>query len=380
MNCGQLTGAVFLDLSKAFDLVNHDRLINKLAVYQLSAGTLAFITSYLNERTQYIHVNGRNSREGVIKHGVPQGSILGPLLFSVYINDLPLHISDPRVTCSLFADDGTLDVSSSDVSCITQSLQSSLADVTDWCLDNSMVPNPSKTTCMLITTRQKHQLNPPPLQLSFNGQSVEQVRNQRVLGIIIDDKLCWQSHIIKVCKTISKNLFLLSKLRFFTDESTRKLFYCAHIQPHLDYASSVWDGSSDANLKRLNSLHRRAIKLIVDRPRQAFSTDDKFKLLDILPLEKQFAYNKLVLMRKITLSDSPAYLTTLFRFTHRSSRTPGNNMVVPMPRLDIYKSSLSYSGAKLWNSVPTNIRAATSIRTFKSQLLKYISKTSIVKT
>jgi hypothetical protein len=376
MNNGLMTGAVFLDLSKAFDLVNHKTLIQKLTVYQLITDTLAFLTSYLERRTQHVYVNGKSSQEGVIEHGVPQGSILGPLLFSVFINDLPLHITDSSVTCSLFADDGTLDVSSSKVTSMVKSLQDSLNDVSEWCQNNSMIPNPTKTKCMLITTRQKHQLNPPPLQLTLNGQPVEQVKEQRVLGISLDEKLCWQGHITKLCKIVSKNVFLLSKLRYFTDEPTRKLFYYAHVQPHLDYASSIWDGSSEANLKSLNSLHRRAIKLIVDRPSEVLSTDNKFKMLDILPLEKQFMYNKLVLMRKITLSKTPAYLNSLFHFAHsRSSRTPGNNLVVPMPRLDIYKSSLSYSGAKLWNSIPADVRAAPSLRTFKTKLLKHLRKT-----
>jgi hypothetical protein len=236
-----------------------------------------------------------------------------------------------------------------------------------------MVPNPSKTKCMLITTRQKHQLIPPPLKLTFNSQHVEQVREQKVLGIIIDDKLCWQGHISKICKTLAKNLYLLSKLKTLTDETTRKLYFTAHIQPHLDYASTVWDGASDANFKRLNSLHRRAVKLIADQATCAISTDDKFKQFGVLPLHKQLTYNKLVLMRKVTLVKTPNYLNSLFHLTQRQSRTLRNDTIItPKPRLDIYKTSFSYSGAKLWNTLPHDLKSVRSIQLFKTRLHKHL--------
>lgn len=370
INNRKMTGTVYLDLTKAFDLVNHDLLLQKLSVYQFSENAISFFRSYLHRRTQYVHVNGKNSSEGIVQHGVPQGSILGPLLFSIFINDLPLHISNNNVTCSLFADDGTLDFSASDVSDINQTLQVSLHEVSEWCATNHMLPNPTKTKCMLVTTRQKHQLNPSPLSLSFASQPVHQVRQQRVLGITIDDQLCWQMHIEQVCKTLSKNLFLLSRLRHFTDVPTRKLFYYAHIQPHVHYASSVWDGASENSLKRIDSLHRRAIKLIAEKSNS--STDDKFKALDILPLRKQFSLNKLVFMHKITHSKTPAYLSHLFQRSCRPYETLRNDLSVPKPRLDIFKSSLSYSGAKVWNELPSNLKSISSMKTFKAQALKLL--------
>ena len=185
----QMTGTAFLDLSKAFDLVDHKMLVQKLSAYHCDENTLRFFTSYLANRTQYVHVNGKNSYEGVCKQGVPQGSILGPLLFSIFINDLPLHLSCPQVTCSLFADDGTLDTSGFNVLDISRSLQQGIDDVSKWCKDNRMVPNPSKTKCMLVASRQRHQLHPPPLSLNIAAQPIEQVSQHRVLGVTIDETL-----------------------------------------------------------------------------------------------------------------------------------------------------------------------------------------------
>ena len=129
-----------------------------------------------------------------------------------------------------------------------------------------MVINPIKTESMTIATRQKHQLSPLPLVFVLNGAKIDQVSEHRLLGITIDNKLRWDSHINNLCKTVSRRVFLLSKLRYIVDIDTRKLFFNAHIKPHIDYASvvwDVWDRCSDVIKKIFNSLQRRAVKLIL---------------------------------------------------------------------------------------------------------------------
>ena len=370
MNASKMIGALFLDFSKAFDLVNHDLLLEKLATYHLSPDSLLFFKSYLSDRTQYVFVNGKSSTEGAVRNGVHQGSILGPLLFSVYINDLPLSISQSSVSCSLFADDTTLYVSSEKSTIITSSLQKALDDVCNWCKENSMVLNPSKTECMLIATRQKQQLNPPRLSLSVNSETVKQVKQHKLLGIIVDDQLSWQAHLDYVCKTISKNLFLMSKLIPFTDPPTRRLFYAAHIQSHIDYSSTVWDGCSENTLKRLNSLYRRAAKLIL--PKRSDSAEERMKELDMLPLRKHLLYNKGVFMHKVTHSSAPQYLTDLFSPAASPYKKAERKLTVPRPRIDMFKNSISYAGARLWNNFPNNITLAPSVPTFKARLLTHL--------
>ena len=367
-----MTGAVFLDLSKAFDLVNHTMLLKKLSTYQCSTNAVEFFTSYLTARTQYVQINGSKSSEKYIEHGVPQGSILGPLLFSIFINDLPLHITNPNVTCSLFADDGTLDTSASTVSTINEDLQESLNQVSEWCKMNYMVPNPDNTKCMLITTRQKHQLQPAPLKLVFNSTDVQQVHEHRLLGITVDDQLCWHNHINSICKKVSKNLYLLSKLRLFTDESTRQLFYQAHIECHINYSSVVWSDATGSNMKRLNSLHRRAIKLIADPKISHLCTDEKFKQLEILHLSQQFIFNKSVLMHTVALKKAPNYLISLFTINQRQSRKKGTNYNLPRPRIDIFRSSFSYSGVQCWNAIPYKISSLKSKESFKIKMKKHL--------
>ena len=141
-------------------------------------------------------------------------------------------------------------------------MQDSLDQVSNWCGNNHTVINPIKTKSMTVVTRQKHQLSPLPLDLVLNGAKFDQVSEHHLLGITIDNQLRWDSHTNTERKTVSIRVFLLSKLRYIVDIDTRKLFFNAHIKPHIDYASVLWEGCSDVLKNRLNSLHRRAVKLI----------------------------------------------------------------------------------------------------------------------
>ena len=144
----------------------------------------------------------------------------------------------------MLADDTTLHTSGKDIMQIRSNMQDSLDQTSNWCDNNHMVINPIKTKSMTITTRQKHQLSPLPLDLVLNGAKIYQVSEHRLLGINIDNKLRWDSHTNNLCETV----ILLSKLRYIVDTDTRKLFFNAHIKPHIDYASVVWDECSDCLL------------------------------------------------------------------------------------------------------------------------------------
>ena len=188
--------------------------------------------------------------EGILRCGIPQGSILGQLLFSIFISDLPLHITSKKVNCDMFADDTSLNTSDKDTNTVQNELQRSINEASDWCNNNAMNLHPAKTKSMLLTTWQLE-------------HHIEQVHEHRHLGFIIDDEFSWRPNIIGICKIVSKNLYLLSQLRHFVDTPKRKLFYHAQISPHLTYASTVWDGCSDILFNKLNSLHRRAAKLMI---------------------------------------------------------------------------------------------------------------------
>ena len=162
---------------------------------------------------------------------------MGPSRFSLFINDLPLHVKNISVDCDMLADTQHCTHLEKDIKQIRSNTQDSLDQVSKWRDNNHMVINPIKTKSMTIAIRQKHQLSPLPLGLVLNGTKIDQVSEHRLLGITLDNKLRWDSHINNVCKTVSRRVFLLSKLRYIVDIDIRKLFFSAHIKPYIDYAS-----------------------------------------------------------------------------------------------------------------------------------------------
>ena len=203
---GDINGVILLDFRKAFDLINHECLLKKLDIYQCDDNANTWFRSYLTGRTQQTSFRGHLSETAAITAGVPQGSIIGPLLFIVYMNDLPLHIHND---IDMFADDSTLHTSGANIEEIQLSLQTDLNVITTWCTDNKMVINTSKTKTMLITTKQRrHHLQNDRLNITLNELNLQQVSQQKVIGVVVDENLKWREHVNGVYKKISQTLAL----------------------------------------------------------------------------------------------------------------------------------------------------------------------------
>ena len=229
--------------------------------YGMSDNALQLFQSYLTSRQQCVIVGTKTSSLSTLKFGDPQGSVLGPILFSLYINDLPLYM---EALCELFADDTSLHNHHKSLDTLMNSLQHSVDNLINWTEMNHMALHPDKTKFMLVTTRQKRQNllpNLPPL--TIKSGIIQEVQNYKVLGITIDNNLSWTPHINALCKKISIKVFQLSRLNHFVNFRVRKLFFTSHIQSLIDYGSTLWDSASQNTLKPLHSLHRRALKLIL---------------------------------------------------------------------------------------------------------------------
>jgi hypothetical protein len=369
INNNRFTGALFVDFSKAFDVIDHDLLIRKLEYYKLSIDCIKLIRSFLCNRQQSVCINRVTSDPLPVDFGVPQGSVLGPLLFSVYINDLPLHISQE---CEMFADDTTIHTNETDISKVAFSLQKSANELQSWTEYNHMALNPSKTEVMLLTTRQKRQnLTSLLPTVTVCNQPLKEIQHHKILGVTIDNNLSWSEHIKILSKNVAKKAFQLSRIKHFLNPQSRKLFYTGHIQSAIDYASTLWDSASGNTMKPLISAHRRAIKSVVLKPKIK-QTD--FVSIGILPLTDRLKFNKGVFMRKILAGKTSTKLSELF--TVNTSRG-AVKLNTPIPRLDLYKSSLVYSGTLFWNNLPRNIQQKIHRpQCFKDDLLKhFLSKT-----
>eukprot|EP00745_Piridium_sociabile_P033008 TRINITY_DN5647_c0_g1_i9.p1 TRINITY_DN5647_c0_g1~~TRINITY_DN5647_c0_g1_i9.p1 ORF type:complete len:921 (+),score=13.12 TRINITY_DN5647_c0_g1_i9:226-2988(+) len=345
INENKLTGALFVDFAKAFDVIDHSLLLRKLALYRLSVSAYTLIKSFLSNRQHCVLQNNVQSCFLTQNVGVPQGSVLGPLLFSLYINDLPLFIT--KGSCELFADDTSIHSCHSDLNRLSITLQDNVNQLINWTELNHMSLNDKKTKLMLITSRQKRQnitFGMPPIHIG--NKQIDEVDNHKVLGVTIDNNLSWSPHIDVLSKRVSQKVFQLSKIKKFLDVNARKQFYHSYIQSYIDYASTLYDLCSANSLKPLIRVHKRALKVVLLKSSSLTSRD--YISLDILPLTYKLEYNKAVMMYRIMNGLAPPSLIAKFPL-NQSKYT--NSIIIRKPRIDMFKTSLSFSGGILWNSL-----------------------------
>ncbi len=307
----EFVGCVFLDLTKAFDCIDHHILLNKLSSYNFGANTLDRFRSYLSERHQYVCVNSQSSELGEGKFGVPQGSILGPLLFSLFINDLPTILRSCHI--SLYADDAVIFLSHSSLDVLNETIQEEMANIGRWMLSNKLKLNLKKSVTMLIGSPQK--IKDLSLNISVLGESLINVIKIKYLGVIVDNHLKWVDHINYLKQCISLKIACLRRL-LPLPKPTILFLYKSYILSILDYCDCVWSSASTSLLKSLDDIHYRFLKL-VDRKNIS-------PLSPSLCLSSRRQFHVSILSYKVLNGYCPEYLTGLVKFssevTGRSSR------------------------------------------------------------
>lgn len=366
---GDLVGTLFIDFRKAFDMVDHTRLIQKLTFYKVSDAALQWFTSYLSTRLQTIKSEQGLSEFSQTLSGVPQGSILGPTLFLLFINDLPLSI----IHCSsdFYADDSTLHVSGKTKCEIETKLQTDSNRVDAWSTRNNMGINYNKTTSMCIGTKQRLR-NTDKLDIQIENNKIDAVSSQKLLGICIDENLNWTAHIDNLCATISSRVSLLKQLSHYVPENVQKIFYQCYILPLIDYGSNAWGTSNNTNIDRINKLQKRAARIIL-KVELTTPSSVMFQRLGWMSVSSRLKYNKAVMAYKALNDLTPAYISDLLqpssKTNNRVLRSSENGSVtVPRSNTTIYDGSFSCSASKLWNSLPESVRLAPSLNVFKNHV------------
>ena len=371
INEGKIVGCVLVDFRKAFDLVDHHILLKKLKCYKCNESCLSWFESYLSQRTQRVSLNSKLSGPSEVINGVPQGSILGPLLFLIFINDLPLFLQSMSTYVDLYADDTTIYYIDRDKSSLERQLQSSLDSLQKWCRQNGMVLNTDKTKVMLIMSRQKRTVfGNTTLSLQYNDIDICMTSCDKILGIHVDNNLTWQNHFSFLSKKISSYLWLLSKIKTYLSTKHRLLFYNAYIKPHFDYCSTIWSNSSNTNIYKVTKLQRRACKMILGH--EYNDLNGALEKLDMLSFDQSIFLSKAKIMYKVHNNLVPSYLHELFLMRDISlNNTTANlrsvtsrNYIVPQAKCNLFKGSLSYSGVVVWNSIPVSIKCSKSLPIF----------------
>lgn len=364
---GLLTGAVFIDLRKAFDTVDPFILLNKLSNIGVSASCLSWFRSYLTGRRICTVINSSTSKESSIDYGVPQGSILGPLLFVIYIDDLVKHLEQCSV--HLYADDTVIYFSNKDVHMIESVLNSELQNIFDWLGSSKLSLNCNKTVCMLFGSPgmlQKYN----QVHITVNNARIQQVQSTKYLGMILDPNLKWNLHIDHMSNRISKLVRMLSRLRHTLNISNMKIVYNAIILPIFDYGDVLYGSGAAKYTDSLQKLQNRAFRILLGlSPYEHVSIKELHSRLGYKSLEfRRFCHLNTMVYKAIN-ELAPPYLKSSFHFCQYNYLLRSNGkLALPRPRTDYLKRSFSYRGAMQFNNLPPELKLSTSVASFSNRL------------
>ena len=359
---------VFLDLSKAFDTIDHDILLQKLNLLGIRGVVNNWFRSYLSNRQQFVEISHERSALMRISCGVPQGSILGPLLFIVYINDLVNAVKDCNII--MFADDTNLFFSNKNLNDLEKTINRELKNICLWFNLNKLSLNVKKTNFILFGYSKRKK----PLHICINDIKIDQTDKTKFLGVIINQTVTWSDHINVVTHKVNKSIGILSRLSRTIPSSVLVSLYQSLVAPYYDYCNIAWAINNSVMLDKVYKTQKRAVRIITN---SSFNSHTKplFIKLNILPL---MSLNKLrvgCFMFRALHSLLPNYFNSMFVLNsdvHSHFTRHQSDLHLNASRLNIRKFSLKVFGPTLWNSVPSHIKASESLHQFSNSFKCYL--------
>jgi len=348
LDCKKNVKVIFCDISKAFDRCWHEGIIYKLSSLGIGGDLLLWFKDYLTERFQKVVIRGQCSELGLIEAGVPQGSVLGPLLFLIYINDLPSGIQS---NMKLFADDVTLYITYDVPNVAQETLSNDLRYIEQWA--NNWLVNFSapKTKSMTVTFQRNVDILPP---LMFNNQPLDQIKSHKHLGLTLSDNLTWSAHIKNLVDKVSPMADVLKKLKYQIDRKSLETIYFTFIRPKLEYACHVWDNCSCRDRDLLENF-QIGVARIVCGARKGTSHNIIYEELGWDTLKNRRLDIKDKQFNKITQRTAPEYLyelipSTVGSLSQRNLRN-SNNIQIMKCRTETFRKSFIPSSINRYNNV-----------------------------
>ena len=377
---------VFIDIRKAFDTVNHSILLSKLKHYGIRGSGLKWFKSYLENRWQYVEINGMSSTLKKLTSGVPQGSCLGPLLFLIYINDLPN--SSKLMKFHLFADDTHIYHESSSLKKLELDMNKELKKINTWLIVNRLSLNVKKTNFVVF-----HPFNKPikkRITLKFHRKAIKEVQHIKYLGVILDSTLSWKQHVIKISKSISKFCGILYKIRPFVNINILKMLYNSLIYSRLNYGAEVWTLTTKTLLNSILIIQKKLVRIMTFNNKR----DENFKYPQSNPIFKQLSILKIHDIKKLCLTkfvykyfdrnvpnnfhnwfnliSQVHHYNTRSNFNLESS-TNTNKIYVPFRRTSRYGlNQIKVQASKFWNDLPDPIKEKRTLHQFSLELKKFL--------
>ena len=359
MQAKKQTDLILLDFSKAFDKVAHEKLLLKLHFYGIRGNTLNWIKDFLDNRSQSVLLNGSNSDNIPVSSGVPQGSVLGPILFLAYINDLPDQV---RSRVRLFADDTAMYLAL-DKQDDSEILQKDLESLEKWEKLWDMSFNPSKCQVIHVTRRQ----TPHETKYYLHGCVLESVSSAKYLGVTLSEDLSWSNHINTITKKANQTLGFIKRNIRVHNKDLKSTAYKTLVRPQLEYASTVWSPHTDQDIKKLEDVQRRAARWVMRDYQQTSSVTAMLQDLNWRTLDQRRIDSRLVLLYKVTydLVAIPAQ-DFLIRNTRQSSRNHPMAYRQILALRDYYKFTFFPRTIIHWNALPLHIPVLPTLAQFST--------------
>lgn len=357
-----IVGVAAIDLSKAFDSICHNLLLAKLKAYGLRNSALRLLESYLSDRYQRVKCNGRFSTWLPVKCGVPQGSLLGPLLFNIFVNDVNDCVSASSLR--LYADDTTQYSASINPVTLEININSDISRLNDWFAQNCLRINGKKTQAMILGNSNEHDF-----ELLVGSEQIEIRPILKILGVTLDNKLTYQAHITEMLKKFFAKVAALRRIKKLIPPHTMVSLYKTYVLPHLEYCSPILLGISTTLKKKLENCNYYAIRTLLNLG-NTVTYESCLTLADMEFLERRRTLQSISLFFKAHRLQGPAYISSFFspRTCAYNLRSSGLNVSQPSYSSCYLHNSFSYIISHIWNNLPSSTKMSSTITELRSRL------------